>query len=63
MPGANRNIEIHAADVIVAGCSNTAHYASFIDALFVIILTDPPSIHHRNPVPPLQCPFEEPASE
>ncbi|MDP1545806.1 MAG: hypothetical protein Q8L87_07275 [Anaerolineales bacterium] len=54
MPG----LPAHTADVVVIGCAYTDYYASSIDALAVIVLTEPPYIQHREPGAPLQCPLE-----
>jgi hypothetical protein len=59
-PGVMPDIPLHGADVVVIGCTNTEHYASFTDALLIIVLTEPGRVYQRVPDVPLQCPFEEP---
>ena len=56
IPGEKPRFDLQAADVVVIGCENS----SFLDALAVFILTEPPMVYLRSPRPALQCPFPPP---
>ncbi|MHB8776862.1 MAG: hypothetical protein ACYC6R_03745 [Anaerolineales bacterium] len=56
IPGEKPRFNLNAADVVVIGCENS----SFLDALAVFILTEPPMVYLRSPRPALQCPFPPP---
>lgn len=56
IPGEMPRFILQAADVAVIGCKNK----SFLDALAVFILTEPPMVYLRSPRPVPQCPFPPP---
>ena len=56
IPGEKPRFDLQAADVVVIGCENF----SFLDALAVFLLTEPPRVYLRSPLPALHCPFPPP---
>lgn len=51
---------MHAEDVVVLGCQNTAYKAPFIDAVVVFVTSGDGYVYTRSPGAPLECPLPEP---
>lgn len=60
LAGEISNFSLHMADVMVIGCMDPLFGASYINALAVIVTTEPSVVLYREPAAPLQCPLQEP---
>lgn len=60
IPGLRPSFSMHAEDVVVLGCQNTAYKAPFIDAVVVFVTSGDGYVYTRSPGAPLECPLPEP---